>query len=286
MSALPWIKLYTELPTHRKSVLLAVETGDRRAWTYVAHLMLWAGKNAGDGHIRGANAAGLIEMAVEWTGAPGKLVAGMVTAGFLEQTEDGYRIHDWATEQGAHVAKMERDRKKPDGKRSRAAPARETGGSSENPARDVGGIREGASPLSTLSSSQEGCGEEPPKSKPAWLTASPVKPGLPDALDAAFREAKGAEYERSYADENALGRLLAQGERSNPQDPAAEVLRRWRIALAWVGYPSCSTWLELSKLWNHFAKAQPAPGKPADPTRGVVRAEAAKHAPVGRLEDF
>ncbi len=150
---LPWIKMHTSLPTHRKSLELALELGVPRAWTYQAALLLWAGEHAQDGRIRGKHRASLVEHAAQWEGERGRLVSALLTVGFLEEEGEELIIHGWTEEQGAHVAKVSRDRSKPDGRTSRKAPEEiptfpcETPASLpqeslQTPARDIRGQRE------------------------------------------------------------------------------------------------------------------------------------------------
>lgn len=112
-------------------------------------------------------------------------------------------------------------------------------------------------------------------------------PKLAPRLAAVFREAKGAEYAPLRTDETALGRLLTLGIQAKPEDPDAEVVRRWRNACTARFRKATPSLTELAKpeRWNEHAAPEDT-GKPADVTRGVVRAEAANHAPVGVISNF
>lgn len=87
-------------------------------------------------------------------------------------------------------------------------------------------------------------------------------PALCDRMDSVFRQQRGADYAKGRNDEIALGNLVKHGD--------AEVLRRWGIALAWRGYPSCNTWIELAKNWNAYAKAQDSPGSKSTGDRARI----------------
>jgi len=52
-----------------------------------------------------------IESLVGWCGKPGEMIGTMVKTGFLEQTENGYRIPGWKDKQGHIAAYHERGRK-------------------------------------------------------------------------------------------------------------------------------------------------------------------------------
>ncbi len=82
------------------------------------------------------------------------------------------------------------------------------------------------------------------------------------ALVETHREAKGAPYGFAGGkDARAVTELLALAD----QDPAtrgeaaaAEILRRWGIALRWRGFPACTGLLALRDNWNAYVRAQDA----------------------------
>lgn len=106
-----------------------------------------------------------------------------------------------------------------------------------------------------------GVGEK--KAAPPPVVPPAVEQPLGEQLDAVFRELRGAEFAWKQVDRDALRLLLAHDE--------AEVLRRWRIALA-AKFPFCRGVHDLNREWNSYATGDP-PGavplkpKPQDPNR-------------------
>lgn len=122
---LPWFKLYTDLPSHRKALHLGAMLGDPRAWSYVVELWCWIGRHSPSGDVRGTHAGAVVESAAGWRGEPGRLVAAFLASGWLELLEpDGFRARNWAEVNESHVRKWLADKAKPAGRtRGRKAAA-------------------------------------------------------------------------------------------------------------------------------------------------------------------
>jgi hypothetical protein len=103
--SLPWIRVYNDLPDHPKSDHLAALLDDRRAWTYVVQLWLWASRVKPDGDLSGLHPS-VIAKRAGWDGDPMVFVDAMQEVGFLDEN----KIHDWVDFQGAHAKKLEKDR--------------------------------------------------------------------------------------------------------------------------------------------------------------------------------
>lgn len=102
---LPWIKVYGDLPTHRKSVTLAALLNEPRAWTHVVELWLWVSRHAPEGDLGKMPDAAVAHVA-GWRGDAGAFVNALRTAGFLDET----RIHGWYEHNGAHFRKQAADK--------------------------------------------------------------------------------------------------------------------------------------------------------------------------------
>ncbi|QRK06035.1 hypothetical protein JQX13_38810 [Archangium violaceum] len=151
MTCLPWFKLFSEFTEHPKTLALQAELEHPEADAFVLRMWCYLAKAAPTGCLTGRHAGVVLERAIRWTGQPGRFVEAALAVGFLEREGDNLVAHHWAEVQGAHVAKVERDRKKPDGKRAsrqppatspqdtRDAPSSIPRGSTEEPARDVRG---------------------------------------------------------------------------------------------------------------------------------------------------
>lgn len=80
--------------THHKARKLKKRLG---AAAVLSLLQLWAyaAKLRTDGNLSGMSVED-IELAAEWDGAEGAFSAALLDVGFLDQSEDGYSLHDWA----------------------------------------------------------------------------------------------------------------------------------------------------------------------------------------------
>jgi hypothetical protein len=105
---LPWIKINTDLPEHPKSLALEADLGEPMAWAYVVRLWLWAARVRPSGDLADCADAVLARVS-GYAGEPRRFVEGLAKAGFLD--EDG-RLHAWDEYQGAHLAKLARDRER------------------------------------------------------------------------------------------------------------------------------------------------------------------------------
>lgn len=103
--SLPWIKLYNNLPEHPKSDRLAALLDDRRAWTYVVQLWLWASRVAPDGDLSGIS-DDMIAHRAGWQGDATLFAQALRTTGFLVKSY----LHDFREVNEAHAKKLAKDR--------------------------------------------------------------------------------------------------------------------------------------------------------------------------------
>ena len=90
-------RLSSSFPTHPKTKKLLRRLGPAGPWALVC-LFLWARMNRPDGDLSGMTAED-VELACDWSGDEGALVAALLSVGFLDGEEGGYAIHDWAEHQ-------------------------------------------------------------------------------------------------------------------------------------------------------------------------------------------
>ena len=96
---IPWIQVYSNLPTHRKTAKLADELGLSSSATspkivaagILISLWTWAIQNAYDGDLSECSAETIAE-ACRWKKSPERLVQSLKSAGFLD---DNMTLHDW-----------------------------------------------------------------------------------------------------------------------------------------------------------------------------------------------
>lgn len=102
MPLVPWIRFYTSMPRHRKTVVLKRLLG---TYEHIVNLWCWAADNAKDGDLTGFTVAEL-EAFAEWRGDTGAAVAAMVEAGFIDRDGEKLRLHRWMERTGAGVGSL------------------------------------------------------------------------------------------------------------------------------------------------------------------------------------
>jgi hypothetical protein len=110
MAGLPWIQLASDWKGSKKAIRLRVFLEDPWAWAYVVSLWCWTAQHQGDGVLEGPGTIDVISDAAGWKGDAKHFVDCMVRAGLLDETSNGYAVHDWAEYAGAHIEKREKER--------------------------------------------------------------------------------------------------------------------------------------------------------------------------------
>jgi len=87
-------RISTALPSHPKTKKLIRRLGAEGAWALVC-LFLWAASNRSDGDLSGMTDED-IELAADWGGAEGALIAELAKVRFLDGEAGTRAIHDWA----------------------------------------------------------------------------------------------------------------------------------------------------------------------------------------------
>lgn len=106
-----WIKVSSDLPKHRKTLQLSrlLKISRREAVGIVIDLLIYGYAYAEkDGLLRGLQTQD-IDSAMEWTKKT-SLAEALSEAGFLDKSEDGYRIHDFGEYAGELFDKREKAR--------------------------------------------------------------------------------------------------------------------------------------------------------------------------------
>ena len=103
MPTVPWIRLYTSWPRHRKTMALRRMLGTAEP---ILELWCWASENAANGDLSKIG-PDEIEMASGWRGKRGRCFSAMVEVGFLDTSPSGsIRLHDWMEMTGAGVESL------------------------------------------------------------------------------------------------------------------------------------------------------------------------------------
>ena len=110
-----WIELHQTLPTHKKTSRLVRAlhmSVPKDNPTVVGHLCvfwLWCLDGADEGRLRDMTAQDIADAAM-WTGDPDEFLTAMIKAGFIDETDNGLRIHDWDDYIGRLIAFREKER--------------------------------------------------------------------------------------------------------------------------------------------------------------------------------
>lgn len=92
------IRLSLDFFVHPKTVKLQRACGIEGVHCLL-RLWCWAANYRPKGNLDGVDPED-IEIAVNWNGNDGEFVSALIKYGFLEQTENGYCLHDWLEHQG------------------------------------------------------------------------------------------------------------------------------------------------------------------------------------------
>lgn len=86
-------RISTALPNHPKTKRLRKRHGQAGCWCLVC-LFLWVANNRSNGDLSGLSDEE-IELAADWMGNDGELVASLVEVRFLDGNTGSYKVHDW-----------------------------------------------------------------------------------------------------------------------------------------------------------------------------------------------
>ncbi|NOJ77184.1 hypothetical protein [Myxococcus xanthus] len=299
---LPWFKFRSAAPEEYAVHALCAQLG-AEADVYLYRLWAYCGRERVDGRFPGPGAALAVERAVRWRGRRRKLVDALLAVGLLVLTSDDLVVTSWAEEQGAHIAKVVRDRAKPDGRaqgdaeepaasprESLQTPAREDRGETGEKRRETkspGRKAEKITPPGLVTEAPQPPPLKTPASAPRGIAAGDTgEESLPDGVNRVCLEVKGVPYEwRPGRDDAAARELLSRGN-------VAEVLRRLENGLRAHFKQRCDTLTDLVRRWEANATPEhrndagraPSSARRADASvgRGEVLAVPLPDTPAGR----
>lgn len=110
-----WFEAHDTMARHPKTLKLARLLNQDRRWTVglLHDLFSWGLYAAGkDGGLKGLAAADIAQALDYPTRKASALVEALVEAGYLEETADGYAIHDWYDYAGKLYDSREKNREK------------------------------------------------------------------------------------------------------------------------------------------------------------------------------
>lgn len=106
MSHVPWIRLYTSWPRHRKTIALRRILGTAEP---ILGVWCWASENAPDGDLTTFTVEEIEDQA-GWRGEPGKAMKAMIEAGFIDVIDNKTVLHEWEDGAGAGVTSLKKTR--------------------------------------------------------------------------------------------------------------------------------------------------------------------------------
>ncbi|MFM9108766.1 MAG: hypothetical protein ACKOWF_18935 [Chloroflexota bacterium] len=112
-----WLESHQTLGQHPKLRRLALQLGIGRAQAvgHCMYLWWWCLDFAQDGRLDRYDVLDL-ELAAEWAGEPGVLIAALIEVGLLDRSEHGLAVHDWQDYAGRLL-----ERRRADAERKRAS---------------------------------------------------------------------------------------------------------------------------------------------------------------------
>lgn len=106
MAGLPWIKVWTVIGNHPKVQRLEKAMGVQDALGLVIRLWCWTADYHPGGDIPKSDTGAMVSAATLQKVSRDREVyvtQALVTAGFLDPLDDGFRVHDWSEMQTAHL---------------------------------------------------------------------------------------------------------------------------------------------------------------------------------------
>lgn len=299
----PWLQVDSDfIAAHAGDLGAHLGISRREAIGLAVDLWTWALARAPDdappdGVVTGTGAVPdrLLSGSVGWTGPESVLTEALLACGLAVRIDDGYRLTGFSR----YRSTWEKNRRRAGGK-----PDRNRTGTGDVPTRKtqtqthIEAVKD--PPAGAAAPSQAGLFGPPPpvpaeaprkpkaKREPA---GDPRHRPLTEALVAADVELRGAPYgHRGGRDAKAVTECLSLADQSPEtagEKAPEEVLRRWRVARRWQGYPACGSLSDLATHWNTYVREQEAPGvRPVNVRRGSVGAENFDHSHVGPVENF
>lgn len=262
-----WIRVETDLVDHPKVLQLCELLENSESVAFVLRLWTHTSRFYPSGKISVSSQSVTrdvtlqsrvtsIVTACRWSGDKEKFISALLCCGFLDKTEDGYEVHDWAVHQGKVASGAEKARIRQQNYRAKLKAqielSRVTSHNgdvlSQRDNRDGDALRDGTgrdgtgrNVINTLSDSQTAT-VPPLKAKKEQSDARVTE--LTKSLVSVFESKTGHKYHHHGAkDAKALKSLLAH-------DTPEEIIRRWQVGLSSTGWHRTVTFAQLGQKWN------------------------------------
>lgn len=185
-----WIESHQEVGRHPKTKKLARLLGVSlpAAVGHLHYFWWWALDFAQDGTLEKYDGYDLAD-AMQWDGDPDQLVEALISAGYIDDTDDGLMIHDWGEYAGKLLERRAKDR-------ARKRAAAEAAGVSQNFRRSSDGNDEesGETPSASFVTNQPTVPNQPNTTN----STNRTEPTTPTGDAQALQERRFAEFWKAY----------------------------------------------------------------------------------------
>ena len=185
-----WIESHQEVGRHPKTKKLACLLGVSlpAAVGHLHYFWWWALDFAQDGTLEKYDGYDLAD-AMQWDGDPDQLVEALISAGYIDDTDDGLMIHDWGEYAGKLLERRAKDR-------ARKRAAAEAAGVPQNFRRSSDGNDEesGETPSASFVTNQPTVPNQPNTTN----STNRTEPTTPTGDAQALQERRFAEFWKAY----------------------------------------------------------------------------------------
>ena len=190
-----WIESHQEVGRHPKTKKLARLLGVSlpAAVGHLHYFWWWALDFAQDGTLEKYDGYDLAD-AMQWVGDPDQLVEALISAGYIDDTDDGLMIHDWGEYAGKLLERRAKDR-------ARKRAAAEAAGVPQNFRRSSDGNDEesGETPSASFVTNQPTVPNQPNTTN----STNRTEPTTPTSAALTLQERRFAEFWEAYPNKKA-----------------------------------------------------------------------------------
>lgn len=124
-----WFKVYADLKGHPKRYRFEAAAGTKHGLHYIVAFWSYVCKYAPDGNLTRMTPAE-IAGACEWQGDSQTFFAALVESGFIDESENGFEVHDWVME---HKRFIDENKRRGEARKTQGQPKGNPRATRENP---------------------------------------------------------------------------------------------------------------------------------------------------------
>lgn len=267
-----WIESHQEVGRHPKTKKLARLLGVSlpAAVGHLHYLWWWALDFAQDGLLDKYDAEDIAD-ALQWDGDANQLVEALISSGYIDDTEDGLVVHDWAEYAGKLLERRAKDR-------ARKRAAAEAAGVPESVRRSSDGNDEEADGVLNAScvTNQPTVPNQPNTTNST--EPNRTEPHQPDG-DPPLQERRFAEFWKAYPNKVGKAGCLKAWKKLKPSaelfDKIMEALTKQKASEKWQReggrfIPNPLTWLNQGRWDDEPVETSGAAAQPTTGTSGML----------------